>query len=60
MQPDVKMPNVSMADEERKIMKAFLGMVILLCVLSVSAGCHSGTTRGIGSDISRLGDNMQE
>ena len=49
-----------MADEERKIMKAFLGMVILLCVLSVSAGCHSGTTRGIGSDISRLGDNMQE
>ncbi len=41
-------------------MKTFLGMVILLCVLGLSAGCHSGTTRGIGSDISRLGNNMQK
>lgn len=41
-------------------MKTFLGVLILLCVLGLSAGCHSGTTRGIGSDISRLGNSMQQ
>jgi len=41
-------------------MKIFLGLVVFICALSVLAGCHSGTTRGIGSDISKLGDNMQK
>ncbi|MFA5167228.1 MAG: entericidin [Candidatus Omnitrophota bacterium] len=41
-------------------MKTFLGIVILICALGLMAGCHSGTTRGIGSDISKLGNNMQK
>lgn len=41
-------------------MKTILGLFLLLCVVSLSAGCHSGTTRGIGSDISNLGDKMQQ
>ncbi len=40
-------------------MKIFLGMVTLICILGLSAGCHSGTTRGIGEDISKLGNHMQ-
>ena len=41
-------------------MKTFLGIVILMCFLGLSAGCHSGTTRGVGSDISKLGNHMQK
>jgi len=41
-------------------MKTFLGMVILLCVLGLSVGCHSGIMRGTGSDVSKLGSNMQK
>jgi predicted small secreted protein len=40
-------------------MKKFLGMVILFCVLGLTAGCHSGIVRGAGSDISNLGNHMQ-
>ena len=43
-----------------KTMKTFLGMGILLCVLALSVGCHSGTVRGVGSDISKLGNHMQK
>ena len=41
-------------------MKTFLGLLVLLCLLGLSAGCHSGTTRGIGSDLSRMGNSMQK
>lgn len=41
-------------------MKTFLGMLILLCVLGLSIGCHSGTMRGVGSDVSKLGSQMQK
>ena len=41
-------------------MKNTIVLLMLLCVMSLSAGCHSGTTRGIGNDISKLGDNMQK
>lgn len=41
-------------------MKNIAVMVILFGVLVLSAGCHSGTTRGVGSDISKLGANMQK
>ncbi|MDA9101173.1 hypothetical protein N9K06_00705 [Omnitrophica bacterium] len=41
-------------------MKNITVMVILLCVLALSAGCHSGFTRGVGSDLSKIGDNMQK
>lgn len=41
-------------------MKTFIGVLILFCILGLSAGCHSGTMRGVGSDISNLGDNMQK
>ncbi len=41
-------------------MKIITVSLILICVLGLSAGCHSGTTRGIGSDISKLGENMQK
>jgi len=41
-------------------MRTSLGIILLFCILGVSAGCHSGTTRGIGSDISELGNNMQK
>jgi predicted small secreted protein len=41
-------------------MKTFLGIVVLLCILGLSAGCHSGTMRGVGSDVSNLGNSMQK
>lgn len=41
-------------------MKNTIALLILLGVLGLSAGCHSGTTRGIGSDISKIGDNLQK
>jgi predicted small secreted protein len=41
-------------------MKAFLGIAILVCVFALSAGCNSGTMKGMGSDISNLGDKMQK
>jgi len=40
-------------------MKTWLSMMSLMCVLGLLAGCHSGTTRGIGADISKLGNSMQ-
>ncbi len=41
-------------------MKTILGVLILLCVLGLTAGCHSGTTRGMGADLSRMGNSMQK
>jgi predicted small secreted protein len=41
-------------------MNTSLLIVILLCVMGFSSGCHSGTTRGVGSDISKLGNSMQK
>ncbi len=41
-------------------MKIFLSMALLLCILGLSTGCHSGLVRGVGSDVSKLGDHMQK
>ena len=41
-------------------MRAFLGMVVLLGVLGLVSGCHSGIMKGAGSDMSRMGDSLQK
>lgn len=41
-------------------MKTFLGAMLLLCIVGLSVGCHSGLMRGVGSDVSSLGENMQK
>lgn len=41
-------------------MKTFLGIMVLLCILGLSSGCHSGTTRGMGADLSRMGNSLQK
>jgi predicted small secreted protein len=41
-------------------MKTILSVLTLICVLGLSAGCHSGAVRGVGSDITKLGDHMQK
>jgi len=54
-------------DELRKINRRFgmrpkilLGMMLLVaCMLGLSSGCNSGTVKGAGSDIERLGEKMQ-
>ena len=40
-------------------MKLFVVIALLICMLGVTSGCHSGTMRGAGSDVKRLGDRMQ-
>jgi len=45
--------------QKGKAMKIFLWSFILLCVLTFAVACNSGTMRGVGSDISRLGNSMQ-
>ncbi len=40
-------------------MKTFVAMVLVTCMFGVLGGCHSGTMRGAGSDVERLGDRMQ-
>ncbi len=41
-------------------MKRFL-MVLTAGILVFSViGCHSGTMRGVGSDMEELGENMQK
>ncbi|GEM_PF-2463316 len=40
--------------------KILLGMMLLVaCMLGLSSGCNSGTVKGAGSDIERLGEKMQ-
>ena len=40
-------------------MKTFVVTVLLIGMLGVLSGCHSGIMRGAGSDVERLGDRMQ-
>ena len=40
-------------------MKLFGVIALLICVLGVTTGCHSGIMRGAGSDVGKLGDRMQ-
>ncbi len=40
-------------------MKTFVETVLVICMLGVLSGCHSGVMRGAGSDVKRLGDRMQ-
>lgn len=32
----------------------------LLVFLALTSGCHSGVVRGVGTDISKLGNHMQK
>jgi len=41
-------------------MRTSLLIIMLFYVLGLSAGCHSGIMRGTGSDLSKLGNNMQK
>ena len=40
-------------------MRTFVVMALIICVLGVISGCHSGIMRGAGSDVERLGERMQ-
>jgi predicted small secreted protein len=40
-------------------MKTLVSILVALGVLVGLTGCHSGTMRGVGSDVERLGDRMQ-
>lgn len=52
----------SQAVPKRKggLMKAFASVLVVICVLGVLSGCHSGIMRGAGSDVERLGNRMQK
>ena len=41
-------------------MKRFVVVGLVICLLGLSSGCHSGTMRGAGSDVSRMGKAMQK
>jgi len=41
-------------------MKKVLAVFAFICVLGLSSGCHSGTMRGVGSDVSDLGNSLQK
>ena len=40
-------------------MKIFLTGLIILAVLINLGGCNSGTMKGVGSDVEKLGEKMQ-
>ena len=40
-------------------MRRLLAMLLAVSLLGVVSGCHSGTVRGAGSDVERLGERMQ-
>ena len=39
-------------------MHALVRIMLAVCVLGLS-GCHSGTVRGMGSDVEKIGERMQ-
>ncbi len=41
-------------------MKSFVLVGLVICMLGLSSGCHSGTVRGVGSDVERVGHAMQK
>ncbi len=41
-------------------MKRFMLVLIMILFVGAFNGCHSGTMRGVGSDISRVGDHLQK
>ncbi len=41
-------------------MKAFVLVGLVICMLGVLSGCHSGVVRGAGSDVERMGQAMQK
>jgi len=40
-------------------MRSLVWIVLVLCAFGFLGGCHSGTMRGAGSDVERLGHRMQ-
>ena len=40
-------------------MNRVLTIMLMVCVLGAVGGCHSGTIRGVGSDVEKLGERMQ-
>lgn len=36
-----------------------LSVLLVLGMLGLVSGCHSGTMRGAGQDVEKLGDRMQ-
>ena len=41
-------------------MRSFVLVGLLICILGLSSGCHSGTMRGAGSDVEKMGHAMQK
>ena len=45
--------------QEGTLMRQVFLVVLAVCSLIVLSGCHSGTVRGMGSDVEKLGERMQ-
>lgn len=45
--------------EKGGFMKSLLATLLVVCTLGLLSGCHSGTMKGVGSDVEKLGQNMQ-
>ena len=41
-------------------MRSLVWIGLMVCMLALSSGCHSGTVKGAGSDIERMGEAMQK
>ena len=41
-------------------MKTVFSVVLALVVLGGLSGCNSGTVKGVGSDVERIGAGMQK
>ena len=40
-------------------MRLFIAILLIIGALSLLSGCHSGTMRGAGSDVEKLGSRME-
>ncbi len=51
-----------MQDDVRKgiPMKTLVETVLLICLVGIVSGCHSGTMRGAGADVESLSHRMQK
>ena len=41
-------------------MKNFIWLLVVIGMVGLVSGCHSGIMRGAGSDMSRMGDSLQK
>ena len=41
-------------------MKKMIGTLLIVSLFVAVSGCHSGTMRGVGSDVEALGQKMKK